>query len=249
MALAGHDEASGHEPVPFTLGDLVRFTGQEGFVYLNFAGAHDRVRTHLVPGLEDDNVIKHQLLSVDDRTLPVPDNSRMGRVKHSHLVQHLLRPDLLDDADQRVGHDDNHEGEVSPGSYQDKQDGKDGKYKVEVGEDIFMDNLFRRPGRRLHRTVYPAVQVVFLHLHGRQTGPVVRLIPGGRYPPVFLLLCLYCFSSWHSIPSISFVISYLFFFSNRRIPFMIWMIGIFAAARPYTVNSCVSVSVWTLNTL
>ena len=40
-----------------------------------------------------------------------------------------------------------------------------------------------------------------------------------------------------------------FFFSARRNAFKIWMIGIFTAARPYTIKSCVKFNVCTLKIL
>ena len=76
--------------------------------------------------------------------------------------------------------------------HQTEQNSKNNKYQVEIGKNIFMNNLFYRLGRRLHRRIRPAVQTVFLNLPAGQSFPVIRIVSCCRYPSVPSRLPLCC---------------------------------------------------------
>ena len=186
MALSGNNKASGHKFVSPPFCDLIRLSGEQRFVDLHLSGGHYRVRADLVPGLKYYNIVNHKLFRVDHRALSVPHYSSMRSVQHRQVIQNLFRPDLLHDSDQRIGNDDRKKRQVPERTDQTEQHGQNDKDQVEICKYIFMDDLFRRLGRRLYRPVCPAVQAVFLHLLAGQSLPVIRIIPRCRYPPVSL---------------------------------------------------------------
>ena len=188
VTLPRHNEAAGHKLVAFSLGDLIRFSGEQGFVDLYFPGAYQSVSTDLVAGFKDDHIIQHQLLCIYHRGFAVSHDRGIGGVEHGQIIQNLLGPYLLYDTDQCVGNDDREKSQVSERTYDTQQDCQHYEDQVKVCEDIVMYDLFRCLGRRVHSFVGPAVKPVFLYLLTCQPGFVIRIIPGGWNPAVFFLL-------------------------------------------------------------
>ena len=200
-ALPGHHKAAGHELIPLSLGDLVGLACQQGLVDLYLPCGYHCVRADLIARAEDDDVIQHQLLGIHLSHLSVPDHPGVGRVQHAHLLQHILGPHLLDNADQGVDNDHREEGQVPEGAHQAEQHAQHDKDQVEVGKYIFMYDLLCRLGRRIHRDVGPPVHPVLLHLLGAKPLRRVRVIPGRADPPVspltvFLYFFLHIFLSF-----------------------------------------------------
>ena len=193
-AFSGHHKASRHQMISGLLHDLVRFTGEQRLIDPHLAEYHLSVRADLVACLEDHNVIQHQIFRIDRCDLPFPHHQGMRGVQHIQLLQHMLGPDLLDDTNKRIDDDHRHESQVPEGAHQAQQHCQHGKDQVEVGKYIFMDDLFHRLGRRIHRDIGPPGRHTLRRLGPGQTLLVIRLVPGHRSSLNlitfwFLLLC------------------------------------------------------------
>ena len=142
MALSGDNKTSGHQFIPFSLRDLIRLTGQKRFVYLHFPGRHNSIRTDLIAGFENDNIIKHKFFRIDHRFLSVTHNHCMRCIQHGQLIKNLFRTHLLNNTDQCVGDNDRKKSQIPEGSHQYQKNGKYCKDQVEICKYILMDDLF-----------------------------------------------------------------------------------------------------------
>ena len=156
-ALAGDQEAAGHEEVSQSLFQLVGLAGEQSFVDQHFAVQNDGVGADLVTCPEEHDVVQHQLLRRNFLNLPLPDDPSPGRVQHGELIQGVLGPNLLDNADEKIGHHQRQEGQVpqrAGGEYQHPQNGEN---QVKIGEKVGAYDLPQGFGLHRHRGIGPAV--------------------------------------------------------------------------------------------
>ena len=170
---AGYDKAAGEQPTSLRLFDLIGFPGQERFIDMNAAVYDNGVRRDLCPGLQDHDIIEHQGIGQDFRLLSLPDRGDLCRAHDLQIVQYFFRTDLLNDADQRVGHDHAHEEHVAVGSDDQEKDRQDHEDHVEIGERIAQDDLFDRAGTRIDRDVHKAAPLALPDLIAGE--PVFRI--------------------------------------------------------------------------
>ena len=142
VAAARHAEAARHELVPGVLGHEVRLAGEQALVDLHAALAdHGPVHDHLVARLEAQDVAEHDLRRVELHELPVAQHVRLGAQQDRHLVHHALGADLLEQADDGVGGDDEDDGERVQRLAQDQeQDAEEVEEVVDEVEDVVADD-------------------------------------------------------------------------------------------------------------
>ena len=71
---AGDDKTAGHQRVSRLFCDLVRFSGEQGFIYLNFTVQHDSIGTHLIAGGEDCHIIQYDLICGENLFFSIADH-------------------------------------------------------------------------------------------------------------------------------------------------------------------------------
>jgi hypothetical protein len=149
-AAAGDHEAAGEDLLARALGDRLRLAGQHRLVDLEPGRVqHLAVDHHLVARADLEEVVQHDLADLDLAPLAVAEHVRARRV---HQLQPLERPlgaDLLDDADQDVGHQ--HDPEQRVLDRPDHQDHREQRAEqdVEAGDHVGADDLAEGPGGRL----------------------------------------------------------------------------------------------------
>ena len=120
-ALAGNQKAAGHEEVSQSLFQLVGLASEQSLVDQHLAVQNNGVGADLVACPEEHDVVQHQLLRGNFLNLPLPDDPSPGRVQHGELIQGVLGPNLLDNADEKICHHQRQEGQVpqrAGGEYQ-----------------------------------------------------------------------------------------------------------------------------------
>ena len=174
IAGSGNNKRTGHQVVSRIFPDLVRLTGQQGFIYCDRALHHNGVSGNLVSGVKYDNVVQNQMLGGDCFLLSVPDDRCLGRVQNRQIIQHIFCAQLLNDADQRVCDNNRKKREILKGFHQNQQDGNQQKNSVKIGQDIAFYNIFCRFGGRFNRNVSPPVFPVINNLLFSQAGVIIR---------------------------------------------------------------------------
>ena len=155
--------------------DLVRLTGQQGFIYCDRALHHNGVSGNLVSGVKYDNVVQNQVLGGDCFFFSVPDDRCLGRIQNRQIIQHIFCAQLLNNTDQRVRDDNREKREILKGIHQNQQNGNQQKNSVEISQDIAFYNIFCGFGGRFNRNVSPAVFPVINNLLFCQTGVIIRM--------------------------------------------------------------------------
>ena len=93
------------------------------------------------PGSSLQYVAEHHLRRVDLHDLPVAQHVRLGPQEDRHLVHHALGADLLEQADDRVGADHEHDRERVERLAQDQeQDPEEVEEVVDEVEDVVADD-------------------------------------------------------------------------------------------------------------
>ncbi len=138
----GHHEASRQHLGIGDLVDRVALPGEQRLVDLEaVGGAHDAVARDLVTESQLEQVVEHDRLDRDVLHHAVAHHTRDRRVEHRELIKGALRPQLLDDPDQRVG--DEHDAEQAVLDRTDHDD--HGEHRAENGveprEHVGADDL------------------------------------------------------------------------------------------------------------
>ena len=79
----------------------------------------------------------------------------------------MLRPEFLDDADERVRDDDEQEHTVLPGAHREHEDGEHDEDAVEIGEYVAFDDLGN--ALRVLLTGHIGIAVLFAFPHFRRS--------------------------------------------------------------------------------
>ena len=119
----------------------VRLTGQECFVDRDLPRTHDGVGADLVAVLEFDDVVPDQFTGGDFHLPSVANGGHFALREDGQLVDGMLRPQFLDDTDERVRQDDEQERTVLPGAHREHEDGEHDEDAVEVREYVAFDDL------------------------------------------------------------------------------------------------------------
>ena len=170
IALSGNQKAAGHKLIPGLFCYLVLFACKQRLIGIDLAGKNNGIRTDLLTGFEDNDVIQHQLFSRNALLFAVPDDSGSGGVQHCELVQGFFSSQLLDNPDERVGNDDRHEGQAAERTGHDDQYRQDDEYQVKVCEQVFLDDFRGCFGRGSDCGVDIAGVALGLNLSGAQAG-------------------------------------------------------------------------------
>ena len=146
----GDDEAARQQLVADRLDDRVGLAGEERLVDLEVrAGEHRRVGHDLLPGPQIHHVVEHELVHRQLVDLAVAHGHHLRGVHDRQPVEGALRPQLLDDADQRVG--DDHPAEqrvpIRPADHHDRPQRPD--QGVELREQVGAKDLGEGPRRRI----------------------------------------------------------------------------------------------------
>ena len=102
MTLSGYNKTSGHQLIAFSFCDLIRFSGQKRLIDLHFSCTHFGIRTHLISGFEDYDIIYHKVFCIDLTLLSIPYHHCMRCIEHRQIIQYFFRPGLLNDPDQSI---------------------------------------------------------------------------------------------------------------------------------------------------
>ena len=111
IAPARHDKAAGHKGISLGMIDLVRFTGQEGFVDRDLSHDDLRIGTDLISAAQDHHIVQDQVSYGDTDAFAVPDDFGIGLAEDRELIQDLFGGKLLEDSDQHVGNDNGKKGQ------------------------------------------------------------------------------------------------------------------------------------------
>ena len=182
-ALAIDDEAAGEQAVPGGLGDGVRLAGDERLIYLHLPGENGGVCRDLTAGSQLDDVLPHQCVRCQFHHHPVPDRPDSRGREQRQLFNGPFGPQLLDNADNRVGGYNEEEGHVPPVPHQQQTHRQHHKNQIEIRQQIFPYDLLIRLGGRGHRPVIPAGLCQCLCL-GRGQALVSCRVLQGHLPPV-----------------------------------------------------------------
>ena len=144
MTLPGDNETSRHQHITFVLCNLVRLTGQKGFIDLDLTVLHNSVRADLIARLKDYDVIDHQILHRNHPLPAITDYRRLRSMQHRHLVQYILCPDLLDDTDQCIQNDHRQKCQIPKRAHKDQKQTKNRKNQVKICKNIVVNNLLCR---------------------------------------------------------------------------------------------------------
>ena len=113
------------------------------------------------------------------RTSPSRTHARRRRAEHREPVERALGPPLLDDADQRVDHEDEAEQPVLRRAEHEDQHEHRAEDRVEPGEDVGPDDLAEGAARAVVGAVDEPAPLPLGDLGRRQTaGPVRWRSPG-----------------------------------------------------------------------
>ena len=82
--------------------DLICLTGEQGFIHLHTPRQHNGVGTDLIPRLQTNHIVLHQLLGDDFTFDAIPNHRRMWRIENTHLFQSAFGADFLDNPHQRI---------------------------------------------------------------------------------------------------------------------------------------------------
>lgn len=150
-ARARHHEAARHHRRADALVDRVGLTGQQRLVDLERGGLFDLAVDHdLIAGTELDQIVQDHLAGRDLLGEAVAAHGRLGLADDRQLVQGPLGPDLLDDADRAVGHDEQPEHAVDDRARRQNEQEQHTENGIDTGEDIRANDLgdrTTRPGR------------------------------------------------------------------------------------------------------
>jgi hypothetical protein len=102
----------------------------------------------LVARLDADEVADDDVLDPDPTRLALANHRRVRRDERGEPVERVLRAQLLDDADRRVGDDDGEEERVLGVPNRERQHAEDDEDPVEEREDVGSDDARRRAARR-----------------------------------------------------------------------------------------------------
>ena len=112
VAAAGHAETAREQGIAGMFGHEVRLAGEQRLVDLHAALAdHGSVDHHLVAGVEVEDVAEHHLGRVEVLHPALAHHARLGAHEDGDAVHHALGADLLDEADDGVGEDDEDDDE------------------------------------------------------------------------------------------------------------------------------------------
>lgn len=119
---AGNNDRTRENFTPRTLADGIGFAGEEGFVSLEPHGRKDGgIRTDLVAGPEYQDVVTHDVGRGDFRDGAITQHPGSRGLKDGEAVQRPLRPELLDDADDRVSRRCQPEESILPAPEEEQQ--------------------------------------------------------------------------------------------------------------------------------
>jgi len=138
VAAARHAEAAREQRIAGMLGHEVRFAGEQRLVHFHAALAdHRAIDDHLVAGVQVEDVAEHHLGRVEVLHPALPHHARLGPHEDGDAVHHALGADLLDEADDRVGEDDEDDDEGVEGLAEGKQhDAQHVEQVVDEVEDV-----------------------------------------------------------------------------------------------------------------
>ena len=149
-ARAGDDEAAGEHLVAGLLVDRIRLAGEQGLVDLERGGrTDDAVGGDLVTGAELDEVVEHDVVDRDLARLAVADDAHPWLAEHRELVERALGAHLLDDADERVAHEDDAEQRVLRMPDREDHHEQHAQDGVEAREDVRPQDLAEGATRAL----------------------------------------------------------------------------------------------------
>src|SRR6266508_2155697 len=144
---AGDNEAAGEDLLARALADRLGLAGQHRLVDLEPGRVqHLAVDHHLVARPDLQQVVEHDLADLDLALLAVAEHGRARRVDQLQPLQRPLGADLLDDAEQGVGHQ--HDPEQRVLDRPDHQDHRQQRpeQQVEAGDHVGADDLAVGPG-------------------------------------------------------------------------------------------------------
>ena len=164
------------------LGDRLALAGQQRLVEVEPDGGDDvTVDDHLVARPQHEEFVGDDLAHREFDVVAVTPRQRLRSVQELELVQRVARPELLHDADDRVGDDDARKQGVlrKPGDQdQDEQRRDDG---VDRREDVGAHDLAQRANRSVGHVVGASVGAPFGHLRCGQ--PERGVDRRGAHPP------------------------------------------------------------------
>ena len=152
-APAGYQKAAGPQHIANVLGHRLCFAGNQGFVRLSAAGAHNGVCTDLLAGGKLHNVIPHQLFAGQQNAFSVPQAAHLMRRHKGQLVHRVLAAQLLHRANDGIGNHNPQKGHVRKGPHQCQAKRQHDKNQIEKRKNIIPNDLGFAPGRRSRRMV------------------------------------------------------------------------------------------------
>ena len=141
-ARPGDHEAARQQPIASLFVHRLGLPGEQRLIGLQArAVAYYPVRHELIAGPKIDQVIGDELVDGDLSRRAVADHPDPRRAEHGEPVERPLSPQLLPDADQRVG--DQHDAEQGVLRLAESQDHgqQDAQDQVEPGQDVRAQNL------------------------------------------------------------------------------------------------------------
>ena len=186
--VAGHHEAAGAHSLARILLHRLALAAEQRLVHLELDGReHHAVHRDLVAGRDVDDVTGHDLLGGDLADRAVADDPHAGSAHHGEPVEGDLGSQLLDDADQGVGHQDDPEQRVPVllgGQHHQQERPEDG---VEAGEDVGAEDVVDGAAVVVGRDVDEAAGTLRRHLARPEppfgVGPRGRGLQCGGHPP------------------------------------------------------------------
>ena len=174
-------------PRPRILLHGLALAAEQRLVHLELdGGEHHAVHRDLIAGRDVDDVAGHDLFGGDLVNRAVADDPHARGADHGEPVEGDLGSQLLDDADQRVGHQDDPEQRVAVllgGQHHQQERAEDG---VEAGEDVGAQDVADGATVVVGRDVDEAAGTLRGHLVRREpplgVGQGGRGLQGGDHP-------------------------------------------------------------------
>ena len=170
-ARPGNHEAARQQAFAGPLVHRLGLPGEQRLIGLQaHAVAHHPVRDQLVASPKRDQIIGHKLLDSDVARRAITDHPDPRRAEHGEPVQRPLSPQLLPDADQRIG--DQHDAEQRVLRLPEGQDHgqQHAQQQVEPGEDVRAQDLGDRAAGPLSARVRQPARAPLGNLGAAQPG-------------------------------------------------------------------------------
>ena len=158
-----------HKHIPGLFGNKVAFTRKQALIHVAFACNNFAVRGNLHTAPQANHVIANHLVKLNFLAHAITNNGSMRACNNRQLIGNRFRAKLLNDADENVHDNNDHEQHILVRAGKKNDNGKNQVHRVEQRDQVVEKNLLDRARMHVRIHVHIARSNALPHLFAGQT--------------------------------------------------------------------------------